>query len=136
MIQGSSTPPRETSEREALRRRIRKMYDWFNRGLWEKCFTLIDPQLIKRSRVDLPAYSERLRAFKEVYGGICPWHIIISMHLDERSNKHDQRPFAYVYVVWQDAAHGFHMFRERWVKESNRWYTRVVGLVPNSQESA
>jgi len=24
----------------------------------------------------------------------------------------------------------FHMFRERWVKDGNMWFTRVVGLVP------
>jgi len=25
------------------------------------------------------------------------------------------------------------MFKERWVKDSGHWYTRVAGLVPNRQ---
>jgi hypothetical protein len=112
------------------------MYEWFNQESWEKCFSLIDPHLSGASKVQLPAYAQSLQAFKQVYGAIRPWHIRISLHLDGASNKHDARPFAYVYVVWQDEAHGFHMFRERWVKESGRWYTRVAGLVPNRQESA
>lgn len=48
--------------------------------------------------------------------------------------RHDQqarpRPFAYVYVVWKDAAKEFHLFRDRWVKDGGQWFTRVVGLVP------
>ena len=55
-----------------------------------------------------------------------------SLHGDARTVGSDRRPFAYVYVVWQDEAHGFHMFRERWVKDRGWWFTRVVGLVPNS----
>jgi hypothetical protein len=77
----------EASERRALRRRVKQMYDR------------------------------------------------ISLHLDASANKHDERPFAYVYVIWQDEAHGFHMFRERWVKHSDRWFTRVVGLVANRRAS-
>jgi hypothetical protein len=60
--------------------------------------------------------------------------IRISLHLHQQSNKHDDRPFAYVYVVWQDDAKEFRMFRERWVKHLGRWFTRVVGLLPSRQE--
>jgi hypothetical protein len=112
------------------------MYAWFNQESWDKCFTLIDPKLTAQSKPPSADYSERLRAFKHCYGSIRPWYIRISLHLDASSNKRDSRPFAYVYVVWQDEAHGFHMFRERWVKDSGRWFTRVVGLVPNRHESA
>lgn len=87
------------------------------------------------SKVDSAAYSGSLRKFKEAYGSINPWYIRISLHLDATSSKRDQRAFAYVYIVWQDEAHGFHMFRERWVKHFGRWYTRVVGLVPIRKES-
>jgi hypothetical protein len=111
------------------------MYDCFNRGLWESCFSLIDPHLREQSKVQLATYADRLQAFKATYGKINPWYIRISPHLDASSNKHDQRPFAYVYVIWQDEQHGFHLFRERWVKHSERWFTRVVGLVPNRQET-
>jgi hypothetical protein len=110
------------------------MYDCLNRGLWEDCFSLIDPKLREQAKVQLPTYTAGLQTFKEVYGSIKPWHVRIRLHLDVSSNKHDNRPFAYVYVVWQDEVHGFHMFRERWVKDGGRWFTRVVGLVPNRRE--
>lgn len=128
-------PVRHASDREALRRKVNQMYDWFNQGAWAKCFSLIDPQLRERGKVDPTNYADSLRQFHEVYARVEPWHIRISLHLDATSNKHDDRPFAYVYVVWQDQVHGFHLFRERWVRDSGRWYTRVAGLVPNATES-
>ena len=51
------------------------MYDWFNRGLWEKCFSLVDPQLTGQAKILQPVYSERMRGFRQVYGAIHPWHI-------------------------------------------------------------
>lgn len=129
------TTESEASEREALRRRVKRMYSWFNRSLWNKCFSLIDPRLREQSKVDLPIYTEGLQAFKEAYGAIHPWYVRISLHLDASSSKGDGRPFAYVYVIWQDDSHGFHLFRERWVRQSGLWFTRVVGLVSNRQES-
>ncbi len=126
----------QASDRKALRRRVNQMYEWFNQASWEKCFSLIDPKLREQEKVEGKAYAESLRRFKEVYGTISPWYIRISLHLDASSNKQDARPFAYVYVVWQDQAHTFHMFRERWVWDSGHWFTRVVGLVPNEKESA
>jgi hypothetical protein len=84
--------------------------------------------------VDLAAYSERMRVFKNVYGRVSLWFVRLSLHLAASPSQRDKRPFAYAYVIWQDEAHGFHMFRERWIKEGDRWYTRVVGLVPNKQE--
>jgi hypothetical protein len=71
-----------------------------------------------------------------VYGGVRLWESPrLSLHLDASANTREQRPFAYVYVFWKDDAHGIHLFRERWVKENGRWFTRVVGLVPNRQEA-
>lgn len=131
---GAKKTTKRASERKVLDRRVRKMYAWFNLGLPDKCFSLIDPNLIDQSRVEAQAYGEGLSAFKEAYGSIRLFHIRISLHLDPSANKHDQRPFAYVYVTWQDEAHGFHMFRERWVKHAGKWYTRVAGLVPNKQQ--
>jgi hypothetical protein len=100
-----------------------------NRELWERCFALIDPKLVEKGAVRLASYTASLSAFKRHYGSIKPWHVRLSLHLPPHANKHDRRPFAYVYVVWQDERHGFHMFRERWVKDHDQWYTRVVGLV-------
>jgi hypothetical protein len=109
------------------------MYDWFNRGQWDKCFAMIDPKLQDESKVIFPTYASGLQTFKDAYGSVNPWYTRINLHLDASSSKHDKRPFAYVYIVWQDPARGFHMFRERWVKHAGHWYTRVVGLVPNRE---
>jgi hypothetical protein len=133
MIRATPPPLNAASERASLRRRVGRMYDWFDRGLWEKCFSLIDPRLREGSRADLRLYEERMRAFKEAYGSVHLWHMRINLHLDASASRGDKRPFAYVYIVWQDDSHGFHMFRERWVKDSGRWFTRVVGLVANEQ---
>ncbi len=100
------------------------------------CFSLIDPRLGEQGRVEFAAYADSLRRFKQVYGNVTPWHIRIHLHLDASTNKSDRRPFAYVYTTWRDQAYGFHMFRERWVKDSERWFTRVVGLVPNEEAGA
>ena len=119
----------KTSERESLRRRVRKMSEWFNGERFDKCFTLVDPGLRNQGKVDPEKYRQSLTAFKSAYGAIRPWYVRISLHLDASSNKHDHRPFAFVYIVWQDEANDFHMFRERWVKESGHWFTRVAGLM-------
>ena len=123
------------SERKSLRRRVGQMYEWFNQESWKKCLSLLDPRLVDNGKVEGQTYMASLKRFKEVYGKIGPWHTRISLHLDESSNKRDDRPFAYVYVVWQDDLHAFHMFRERWVKDAGHWFTRVVGLVPNREAS-
>ena len=125
---------RKASEREALRKRVNQMHEWFNKEAWPKCFSLLDPRLRKQKRVEKQPYIESLRLFRKVYGELQPWYIRISLHL-HGSGIHDPRPFAYVYVVWQDQKHEFHMFRERWVRHSGRWFSRVVGLVPNQNGS-
>src|SRR5262249_30361903 len=128
----SSSRP-QVSERQALRKRVRHMYDWLNREQWQKCFSLIDPLLTERKKIQFEVYRDQLEAFRGLHGTINPWPVRISLHLDAGGNKHDDRPFAYVYVVWQDQSHGYHMFRERWVKHDGQWFTRVVGLVASRQ---
>lgn len=134
MIDTEKIATNESAERDALRRRVKIMTDAFNEGRFDKCFALIDPKLTEQAKVDPAIYSQRLAAFKQTYGQIRPWHIRLNLHLQPSEKTKDQRPFAYVYVVWQDNTHAFHMFRERWVKEAGRWHTRVVGLVPNRSE--
>jgi hypothetical protein len=136
MSQATKESRSAAAEQNSLRRRVKRMYDSINRENWGNCFALIDPKLREQAKVRLPEYSERMRAFKAAYREIKPWHVRLSLHLDATGNKHDPRPFAYVYVVWQDASHGFHMFRERWVRDSDGWFSRVVGLVPNPTESS
>lgn len=125
----------DDSERETLRKRVKQFYLRFNEEDWADCYSLIDPQLTQQGKVDQSAYAERMQAFKNVYGRVQLWLTRLSLHLDVSAKQRDRRPFAYVYVIWQDDAHGFHMFRERWVKENGRWFTRVVGLVPNKAQA-
>ena len=131
MIRAEQPPQIEATERASLRRRVKQMYERFNQGLWDTCFELLDPKLREKANVESFAYVDSLRSFKNCYGAITPWYIRLSLHLDASANKFDDRPFAYVYVIWQDERHGFHMFKERWVKESGHWFSRVAGLVTN-----
>jgi hypothetical protein len=123
----------QAAERAAIRRRVKQLYEWFNREQWERCFEVVDPKLRDAGRIRAESYTRSLSEFKEFYGVVRIWYMRISLHLAARGNKHDDRPFAYVYVVWQDDQSAFHMFRERWVKDAGRWYTRVVGLVPDRE---
>jgi hypothetical protein len=128
------TTKRDAAVREALRRRVKQFYRRFNKADWAGCHELIDPQLRQQGKVNLDTYSELMQAFKNVYGSVKPWTTRLSLHMEATPKQRDQRPFAYVYVVWQDEVHGFHMFRERWVKDDGWWFTRVMGLVPNRQD--
>ena len=132
MSRATHPPADEAAQRRALRRRVKQMYGWFNAARWEKCFSLIDPALRDQAKAEPVVYADGLKAFKERYGSIRPWHVRISPHFDASSNKRDLRPFAYVYTVWQDQGGRFHLFQERWVRQDGRWYTRVVGLVPDA----
>jgi hypothetical protein len=127
--------PREKAERQALRRRVQQFYRRFNKGEWQGCFALIDPQLTKESKVELGAYADLMHAFKEAYGSAKLRWIDLSLHLEFSPKQRDKRPFAYVYILWQDEAHEFHMFRERWIQDNGQWFSRVVGLVPNQQDT-
>jgi hypothetical protein len=125
---------RAVTERRALRRRLKRFYRAFSKADWAACYSLIDPRLTEQGRVNLASYSELMQAFKDVYGNVQLWCTRVSLHMDGAPKQKDARPFAYVYVIWQDDAHGFHMFRERWVRADGKWFTRVVGLVPNKQK--
>jgi hypothetical protein len=127
--------PHEKVQRQALRRRIQQFYRRFNKGAWQDCFAIIDPQLTQTGKVDPAAYAELIQVFKQAYRSVKPRWIDLSMHLDASPKQRDKRPFAYAYILWQDERHAFHMFRERWVQENGKWFTRVVGLLPNQQEA-
>jgi hypothetical protein len=118
-----------TSERTSIRRRVKQFYRAFNQEKWSQCFALIDPKLSENDKISVTSYIASLREFKEFYGAVRIWYMRTSMHIDIRGNKRDARPFAFVYIVWQDRDNEFHMFRERWVQDGGRWFTRVVGLV-------
>ncbi|MEX0714963.1 MAG: hypothetical protein WD066_00170 [Planctomycetaceae bacterium] len=121
----------EATERAALRRRVKQFYRRFNEADWDGCFALVDPELTRRRKVNLNAYSERMREFKNAYGDVRLRWIDLSLHLHGAPRQGDARPFAYAYLLWQDDTHQFHLFRERWVKDEGKWFTRVAGLVPD-----
>lgn len=134
MTRTTHTIPAHSTERKSLRRRVKLFYQRFNQEDWRECFALIDPLLPQQGKPKFTEYAERMQAFKEVYGSVRPWTTRVNLHLDATPNQRDKRPFAYVYLVWQDDAHSFHMFRERWIFDREKWFTRVVGLVPNQPE--
>jgi hypothetical protein len=113
---------------------VKQFYRRFNKADWGACHALIDPQLTRQGKVKVETYSELMQTFKDVYGSVKPRWTRLSLHLRAAPTQRDKRPFAYVYVIWQDDAHGYHMFRERWIKDHGQWFTRIVGLIPNRQE--
>lgn len=124
----------EAALRASLRRKIKGLYQSYNREDWRQCYLSLDPRLRDLSKATFPQYAKSLQAFKRHYGAVNIWYVRTSLHLDAQRNKHDGRPFAYVYILWQDDAKAFHLFRERWVHDSGRWYTRVVGLVAHERK--
>src|SRR5436190_21320809 len=130
MIKQSKPSRSQTKLRTTLSRRIRSFYRWFNQGRDEKCYTYVDPQLREESKLKAAVYSESLRAFRHEHGSVQIWFIRSNLY-PAKTNPRDPRPFAYVYLLWQDDRHEFQLFRERWVHDGERWYTRVVGLVPS-----
>jgi hypothetical protein len=129
MVRKHSDAVSEAALRSSLRRRIRTFYQWFNLGEWKHCYAFLDPRLRENSKIALASYADSLRAFRQHYGQVNIWHVRINLYTEDRNHKHDNRPFAYVYVFWQDHQKAFHVFREHWVRDGGRWYTRVVGLV-------
>jgi hypothetical protein len=129
--QRASSPRKESHARDALRRRVMRWYGRFNSQRWSECYALVDRRLTSSGKVNAEAYARSLRNFQSRYGAVHPWHVRISLHLTGSRPASDPRPFAYVYTVWQDERHDFHMFRERWVQDGRSWYTRVAGLVIN-----
>ena len=88
------------------------MYDWFDNEGWEKCFSLVDPRL-RESKVQLRRIG-RHASLQTCLRNCTSLDDQDKPHLDESLARQDKRQFAYVYVVWPDDEHRFHMFQERW----------------------
>ena len=117
----------------SLRRAIRNFYDSYRQEKWTLCFNRIDPQLREAAKVDFDSYRDSLQTFWLAYGDVS----ILAIEVSEiHRSKHDPRPFAFASIVWRDRSHEFHVFRERWVFDDKRWYTRVVGLVTHQPPTA
>ncbi len=113
-----------------LRRTIRSFYDSYRQEKWTLCFNRVDPQLREATKIEFETYQDSLQRFRQTYGDV----VILAIEVSEiHRSKHDPRPFAFASIVWRDRSHEFHVFRERWVFDDKRWYTRVVGLVTHQQ---
>ena len=130
---GAESDASDGELRVSLRRAIRGFYDNYRREKWTLCYDRIDRQLCEAAKVDFDDYRESLQTFLREYGDVSILVIEVS---EIHRSKHDPRPFAFASIVWRDRSHEFHVFRERWVYDGKRWYTRVVGLVTHQQPPA
>jgi hypothetical protein len=120
----------------SLAARVVNFYRFFNKQDWLRCYEYIDPSLRAKGSVGPDSYSDTLHAFFRAYGPIRDLKIVsLRVHSGSQA-RNDPRDFAYVVISWKDRFNGFHHFRERWIKDRDKWFTRVVGLVPHSTESS
>lgn len=126
----------ERTARSTIRRRLRLFYSHFNAGRWKSCYALVDPRLSSAGKVEENAYVDSLRQFHQAYGSIEMRFVDINLHMEVPRAAQDSRPFAYAYVIWKDTRQEYHLFRERWVLERGKWYSRVAGLVVGNRDSA
>lgn len=118
----------------SLSGRIVNFYRFFNRQDWLRCHHYIDPKLQSQSAVSLADYSRSMQTFFEEYGPIQDVRIVkLNIHAGSQA-KADRREFAYLVISWKDKKNQFHHFKERWIKDRDKWFTRVVGLVPTPAE--
>ncbi len=127
-MQRSKSTIRKVPFKALLRQRIHAFYAHFNQENWQGCFRFLDPALRDKAKVELEKYAVSLANFKHYYGLIRPLFMEIKLITNVQSRT-DARDFAYVAVFWKDSKNAYHLFRERWVKDKGRWFTRVVGLV-------
>jgi hypothetical protein len=118
----------------SLAARINFFYRFFNQRNWARCYEYVDPKLSAKTKSGLSDYSQTMRDFFEAHGPIAQVKILkISIHSGIEA-KNDQRDFAYVVISWIDKSNELYHFRERWIKDREKWFTRVIGLVPNRSE--
>jgi hypothetical protein len=126
----------DSTDRDALHHRIRTFFRYLNRQAFDKCWSFLDPALRERGRVEEDKYAKSLSEFLDHFGAVEIVTVKIDLYPGVRSGERTQDS-AYPLIVWKDARHVPHLFRERWVKDGKTWYTRVVGLVvPEADESS
>lgn len=118
--------PSEKDQRR-LRRRVFNYFRALSAGQVHKCFEYVDPALKSENKVSEESYTESLERFKNFYQTIDVASIREMMI--PPGSKRDPRAFAYVVVFWLDGKNQPHVFRERWVKQDDDWFTRVLGYV-------
>jgi hypothetical protein len=123
---------KESDQKAKVRNRIKSFYHHLDHEDWTGCYQFVDPKL-RDGKVDYVNYAKSLAAFYSYYGPIRVVSVQqVTIHGDVRSNKHDDRDFAYGLVVWKDKRNQPHLLRERWVKSGENWYTRMVGLATHA----
>jgi hypothetical protein len=136
MSKTTNSAGKSSTDRSALRRRIKSFYLHLNHHAFDKCWSFLDPDLRQRGRFEEDKYAKSLSEFLDHYGTIEIVVIKIDLYSGAKV-KGQTQDCAYPLVVWKDARHVPHLFRERWVKDGKTWYTRVAGLVTpdaNGQE--
>jgi len=126
------TKVKDTKLITALRRRIRQFYLRFNQGDFARCYLMLDPDLrATPDAITSQQYATGLRRFLDWAGQIQIRKIVlIQLHLKEPNRLYNNRDFARLEVVWEDADSNGHTFKERWVRSrGSRWYSRSTGFV-------
>lgn len=121
-------PATRRSDRASLVQRLVHFYKFLNRRDWSKCHDYIDPRL--RGGVSPDDYAVAMERFYSAHGPIRQIRVVAMSFHPGAVAKADGRDFAYVTVSWKDRNNDLHHFRERWIKDQDGWFTRVVGLVP------
>jgi hypothetical protein len=123
---------RSHDDQRALLERVARFYGTFNQRDWLACFDCIDPRL--KDEADPGDYAQVMERYFDEFGPMQLSEIRIHSMLPANTAKTDEREFAYVIVSWTDKRGGPRHFQERWIKDHDEWFTRVVGLVVPEQE--
>src|SRR5258708_2365886 len=96
---------------DSLKRRIEQYYDLLNRGQFERCYGMIDPQVREDSTaVTMLQYSNSLRRFRDHFGCVEALEIAVSVHHNEPSKLYGDRDFALGRTTWLDRSGEEHVF--------------------------
>jgi hypothetical protein len=124
----TQTIPTPRRDKVSLLQRVRYFYLFFNRRDWAKCHGYLDPKL--RAKYAEADYARMMDGFFAAHGPLRQMTVVSANLYSAGSARADDREFAYVVLSWKDRGNARYHFRERWIKEGGRWFTRVVGLVP------
>lgn len=109
-------------DKRAIRKRVATYFDMFNRTDWSGCRSLIDPTI----GVDPIIFRQNMVRFRDH----CRSMYLISMRISLcDSAKFEQRPLAYVHVVWEDPDGKEWKEQQLWVKNCDKWFSRSTGRI-------
>ncbi|HEY2157468.1 MAG TPA: hypothetical protein VGH33_17705 [Isosphaeraceae bacterium] len=128
----TQTIPSARRDKASLLQRVRYFYRFFNERDWPRCHAYVDPKL--RGKHGQAEYGRTMDEFFSVHGPLRQMTVVSTNLYPAGAARTDDREFAYVVLSWKDRANALHHFRERWVRDGGRWFTRVVGLVPRPAE--